>query len=92
MWQLRRHPSAAQSRCAESLQRARLLPAQVDIAQASNDPVRSTRAMDELARMAANWPGGALQAAAETALGVASLMEADYPGAARQLRQASRLG
>ncbi len=70
--------------------RARLLPAQVEIAIAADDPVRARAAADELSRIVESYPLPALEAGKHTALGRVLIAEGDPTGAARELRSAIR--
>ena len=66
--------------------RARLLPAQVEIAIANGDIVHARSAIDELGSIIAGYPSPALVAGCRVALGRVLLAEGDLPGAARELR------
>jgi len=68
--------------------RARLLPAQVEIAIAAGDLERARTAADELAGIVAGYPSPALEAGRQMALGRVLLAEDDLPAAARELRAA----
>ena len=70
--------------------RARLLPAQVEIAIAADDPLRARAAADELSRIVESYPLPALEAGKHTALGRVLIAEGDPTGAARELRSAIR--
>ncbi len=70
--------------------RARLLPAQVQIALAAGDAATARRAAEELAQIAAVHSSPALLAARHDALGRALLAEGDSEGAGRELRTAIR--
>ena len=70
--------------------RARLLPAQVEIAIAADDPVRARAAADELSGIVESYPLPALEAGKHTALGRVLIAEGDPTGAARELRSAIR--
>jgi class 3 adenylate cyclase len=70
--------------------RARLLPAQVEIAIAAGDAARARAAVDELASIVAGYPSPALEAGRQTALGRVLIVEGDASGAARELRAAIR--
>lgn len=66
--------------------RARLLPAQVEIAIAAGDLVRARTAVDELAGIVVGYPSPALEAGRRIALGRVLLAEGDPAGAAPELR------
>jgi len=68
--------------------RARLLPAQVEIALAGGDTARARTAADELASIVVGYPSPALEAGRHTAHGRVFLAEGDAPAAARELRAA----
>jgi class 3 adenylate cyclase len=68
--------------------RARLLPAQVEIAIAAGDVARARTAVDELAGIVAGYPSPALEAGRQVALARVLVAEGDAPGAARELRAA----
>jgi class 3 adenylate cyclase len=68
--------------------RARLLPAQVEIALAVGDAESARRAADELASIAAEHGSPALHASKHDAIGRALAAEGDLDGAARELRTA----
>ncbi|MEO8229336.1 MAG: adenylate/guanylate cyclase domain-containing protein [Chloroflexota bacterium] len=68
--------------------RARLLPAQVEIAIAAGDLERARTAVDELAGIVVGYPSPALEAGRQVALGRVLVAEGDAPGAARELRAA----
>jgi class 3 adenylate cyclase len=70
--------------------RARLLPAQVEIAIAAGDVERARTAVDELAEIVAGYPSPALEAGRQVALGRVFMAERDAPSAARELRAAIR--
>jgi class 3 adenylate cyclase len=70
--------------------RARLLPAQVEIAIAAGDLDLARRAVDELVEIVSGYPSPALEAGRHVALGRVHLAEGDAPGAARELRAAVR--
>ena len=57
--------------------RARLLPAQVEIAIAADDPLRARAAADELSRIVESYPLPALEAGKHTALGRVLIAEGD---------------
>jgi class 3 adenylate cyclase len=68
--------------------RARLLPAQVEIAIAAGDVERARTAVDELGEIVVGYPSPALEAGRRVALGRVLLAEADAAGAAHELRAA----
>ncbi len=68
--------------------RARLIPAQVEIAIAAGDTARARTAVDELAEIVAGYPSPALEAGRRMALGRVLVAEGDAPGAVRELRAA----
>ena len=68
--------------------RARLLPAQVEIAIAAGDVARGRAAIDELTEIVAGYPSPAFEAGRQVALGRVLVAEGDAPGAARELRGA----
>jgi class 3 adenylate cyclase len=68
--------------------RARLLPAQVEIAIAAGDVGRARTAVDELAEIVVGYPSPALEAGRRVALARVLLVEGDSPGAAHELRAA----
>ncbi len=70
--------------------RARLLPAQVEIAIAAGEVARARTAVDTLGSIVAGYPSPALEASRQVALGRVLLAEGDAPGAARELRAAIR--
>ncbi|OGO59512.1 MAG: hypothetical protein A2V85_09245 [Chloroflexi bacterium RBG_16_72_14] len=70
--------------------RARLLPAQVEIAVVAGDRERARTAVDELATIVATYPSPAMEAAVSMALGRVLLAEDDAAGAVRELRAAIR--
>jgi hypothetical protein len=74
-----------------SLRRARLLPAQVELANAVGDSVEARRAADELAELAKKFPTAVLEASAAAALGVAAEMAGDAASALAHFRKACRL-
>jgi class 3 adenylate cyclase len=71
--------------------RARLLPAQVEIAVASGDLTLAREAAEELARIVETYKSPALEAGRSVALGRVLLAEGDAVAAARELRGAVRL-
>jgi class 3 adenylate cyclase len=68
--------------------RARLLPAQVQIAIAAGDLERARTAVDELAEIVVGYPSPALEAGRRVALARVLIAEGDPVGAARELRAA----
>jgi class 3 adenylate cyclase len=68
--------------------RARLLPAQVQIAIASADHVLAREAAEELARITATYASPALQAGRHEALGRVLVAEGDRTGAVGEFREA----
>jgi len=70
--------------------RARLLPAQVEIAIAADDLERARTAVDELAAIVSGYPSPALEAGRRLALGRVLVAEGDAAGAATELRAAIR--
>ena len=75
----------------DRLRRARLLPAQVEIALAAGDTESARSAAAELAGIAADYRSAALRAAAECAAGALALSEGDAAEAGRRLRDGCRL-
>lgn len=71
--------------------RARLLPAQVEIALAAGHLPRARAAAEELAATVAGYPSPAMEAAARVASGRVLLAEGDVAGAARDARAGLRL-
>ena len=74
-----------------ALERARLLPALVEIGLAAGEIDEAAAAADELATTAARYDTPALHAAANVALGAVTFARDDAAGAVRPLRQALRL-
>jgi class 3 adenylate cyclase len=72
----------------DRLTRARLLPAQVEIALAASDLERARSAATELSEIVAGYPLPALEAGARVTRGRLLLAEGDAAGAARELRVA----
>jgi class 3 adenylate cyclase len=72
------------------LTRARLLPAQVEVALARDDLETARKAVDELQRLAAEYQRPAFEATALTAAGQVSLLEGDAAGAGAVLDRAWR--
>ena len=68
--------------------RARLLPAQVEIAIAAGDLVLARTAVDELGGVVLGYPSPALEAGRRVTLGRVLLAEGDAPAATRELRAA----
>ncbi len=68
--------------------RARLLPAQVEIAIAAGDVARARTAVDELTGIVLGYPSPALEAGRQVALGRVLVAEGDALGAAHTLRAA----
>ena len=68
--------------------RARLLPAQVEIAIAAGDVGRARTAVDELAAIVVGYPSPALEAGRHLALGRVLVSEGDPHGASHELRAA----
>ncbi|MBA2300904.1 MAG: hypothetical protein H0W22_09070 [Chloroflexi bacterium] len=68
--------------------RARLLPAQVEIAIAAGDITLARTAVDELSGIVEGYPSPALESGRQVALGRVLLTEGDLPGAIRELRAA----
>ena len=71
--------------------RARLLPAQVEIAIAAGDLALARTAADELSRIIEDYPSPALDAGRRQTLARVLLAEGDAAGAAHQFRAAIRL-
>jgi class 3 adenylate cyclase len=71
--------------------RARLLPAQVEIAIAAGDVARARTAVDELQEIVSGYPSPALEAGCRVARGRVLLAEGDPIGAAAELRTGIRL-
>lgn len=68
--------------------RARLLPAQVEIAIAAGDTELARTAIDDLAGIVVGYPSPALESGRQVALGRVLMAEGDAPGAIRELRAA----
>jgi class 3 adenylate cyclase len=68
--------------------RARLLPAQVEIAIAAGDLERARTAVDELGGIVVGYPSPALEAGRQSALGRVLVAEHDPQAATRELRAA----
>ncbi|MGH3984292.1 MAG: hypothetical protein ACRDST_16815 [Pseudonocardiaceae bacterium] len=75
----------------DRLARARLLPAQVEIALACADAVAAGSAAAELAELAATYASSGLAAAAQCAQGAVLLAGGDVAGAAGKLRRGVQL-
>src|SRR6185312_2737454 len=75
---------------AEPMQRARLLPAHVEIMLAAGDRDAARRACAELGALAANEEHGMLGALAAHADGAVRLADGDTPAALVALRRAAR--
>jgi len=75
----------------DRLARARLLPAQAEIARARDDVATAAAAASELAEIAKEFETPAILAAAAQSGGVASLMAGDVVDAAGRFREARRL-
>jgi class 3 adenylate cyclase len=78
------------NRKVDLLTRARLLPAQVEVALAREDLVTARKAVDELQQLAAEYQRPAFEATALTAAGQVSLLEGDAAGATAVLDRAWR--
>ncbi|HYU50628.1 MAG TPA: adenylate/guanylate cyclase domain-containing protein [Candidatus Limnocylindria bacterium] len=70
--------------------RARLLPAQVEIAVASGDLALAREAAEELTRIVETYKSPAQEAGRHVAMGRLLLAEGDAPGAVQELRSAVR--
>jgi class 3 adenylate cyclase len=68
--------------------RARLLPAQAEIAIATGDIALARTAVDELVGVVSGYPSPALEAGRQAALGRVLVAEGDFPAATRELRGA----
>jgi class 3 adenylate cyclase len=75
----------------DELQRARLLPAQVEIARTIGDVETARAAADEIATIAAKFGTGALRADAERAAGIVDLLLGRPAAAAQRFRRARQL-
>jgi class 3 adenylate cyclase len=71
--------------------RARLLPAQVEIALAAGHLPRARAAAEEMASIVSGYPSPAMEAACRVALGRVLLAEGDVAAAAREVRMGLRL-
>jgi DNA-binding NarL/FixJ family response regulator len=78
----------ALTEAAGPLARARLLPAQVEVALVAADVARARAAADELATIAADVGAPWLRAAADHAAGAVAIAEGDHLGALSHLRPA----
>ena len=74
----------------DKLARARLLPAQVEIARATADAPLAREGAAELASIAEEYPTSAIQANAAWASGIANLLEDSPADAVRDLRRAAQ--
>jgi class 3 adenylate cyclase len=83
--------TALRGETADRLRRARLLPAEVEIALAVGDSERAEAATVELEKIAEDFGSTAMRAGAEAARGALSLSEGDSEGAVHALRNACRL-
>jgi tetratricopeptide (TPR) repeat protein len=75
----------------QSMRRARLLQAQVEIASVAGESALARAAADELAQIVGEGASAALKASAKSALGIAALAEGRPCVALGELRQACRL-
>ena len=75
----------------DRLARARILPAQTEIARAAGDLETARSATEELAAIASEFSTAAIRASSEWANGNLLLLEGDADGAVRALRRASQL-
>ncbi len=75
----------------DRLARARLLPAQADIAKVRGDGGTAEAAADELAQIAEEFGTAAIRAAAAQAAGVVALLRERHDDAAQRFREARRL-
>jgi len=82
---------ALADRPSDRLGRARLLPAQVEIALAAGDLETARSTADEMDSIAGAFGSAALQAGAACARGALALVEGDAGGALQSLRQGLRL-
>jgi len=83
-------PTQGAARTQDQLVRAKLLPAQVDIALARGDIDTARIAAIELDGIAERYGSGALHAAADTARGALRLVDGDARAAIRDLRSGWR--
>ena len=81
---------AALSEQQPALARARLLPAQVEIALASHDVVEARQAAEELGEIASDYDASLWHASAHQALGAVLTYEGDTSAAIAELRRAVR--
>jgi class 3 adenylate cyclase len=82
--------AAVAGEAANRWSRARLLPAQAEIAIATGDLERARIAVDELAGIVAGYPSPALEAGRQVALARVLLAEGDAAAAIQELRSAIR--
>jgi class 3 adenylate cyclase len=82
--------SAVAEQTADLWARARLLPAQVEIAVAAGDPATARTAVEELSGIAETYRSPALHASKHDGWGRVLLAEGDAEAAARELRTAMR--
>jgi class 3 adenylate cyclase len=75
----------------DRLARARILPAQIEIARAAGDLATARSAAEELAVIASEFSTAAIRASSEGASGTIALLENDADAAVRGLRRASQL-
>jgi class 3 adenylate cyclase len=75
----------------DPLTRARLLPAQAEIALTRNDPAAATAAAEEMAEIAREYPTTAIRAGAEWTAGIAARLGGDLSEAIARLRRAAQL-
>jgi len=75
----------------DRLTRARLLPAQVEIARAAGETETARMAVEELEALAKGYGTPALEASALCARGMLQLAQGDHAGARRSLRRGYRL-
>jgi len=80
--------AAVAEETADRWARARLLPAQIEIAIAAGDVQLARTAVDELAGIVAGYPSPALEAGRQVALGRVLVAEGDAAAAAREFRSA----
>ena len=82
--------SAIEEQTWDQWARARLLPAQVEIAIAAGDPVLARQAAEELTKIVQTYPSPALEAGRRMAWGRVLLAEGDAASAVHELRAAAR--
>ena len=82
--------SAVQEETWDQWARARLLPAQIEIAIAAGDRARARTAAEQLTQIVDSYSSPALEAGRHVAWGRVLLAEGDAAGAARELRDAVR--